>query len=91
MSKTFFFPVLSGEEVLYRGFQGGISHGIWRDCPAIKAFMDQSAMTWTAKCGKKERHLRLEAHNTKHRQIALCVKRQLFLFLISPIKALQGD
>lgn len=91
MSKAFFFPVLSGGEVLYRGFQGGISHGMWRDCPAIKAFVDQSAMTWTVKCGKEERHLRLGAHNTKHRRIASCVKRQLFLFLISPIKALQGD
>lgn len=91
MSKAFFFPVLSGGEVLYRGFQGGISHGMWRDCPAIKAFVDQSAMTWTVKCGKEERHLRLGAYNTKHRRIASCVKRQLFLFLISPIKTLQGD
>ena len=54
-----------------------------------KPSWNRPAMTWTVKCGKEERHLRLEAHNTKDWQIALCVKRQLFLFLMSPIKALQ--
>lgn len=54
-----------------------------------KPSWNRPAMTWTVKCGKEERHLRLEAHNTKDWQIALCVKRHLFLFLISPIKQLQ--
>ena len=88
MSKAFFFPVVSREEVLYQGFQGRISHGIWRDSPATKALMEQVSNDMDCKMWKR-RETGLEAHYTKDWQIALCIKRQLFVSLISPIKALQ--
>lgn len=53
MSKAFFFPVLSREEVLYQGFQVGISHGIWRDSPATKAFMEQVSNDMDCKMWKR--------------------------------------
>ena len=52
MSKAFFFPVLSGEE-LHQGFQGGISHGIWSDSPATKAFMEQASNDMDCKMWKR--------------------------------------
>lgn len=52
--KIFFFPILSGGEVLYQGFKGGISYGMWRDPQIRMPSWNKPAMTWTAQCRTEE-------------------------------------
>lgn len=56
--------------------------------PSYKS-LHGTGQQWPGLQNVEKKRDRLEAHYTKDRQIALCVKRQLFLFLMSPIKALQ--